>query len=149
LELGETGGSNGSRTRVADRWPTHANGGWGWRQDLEILLPREERIRRRQRGQQRLCSRAWDPRAEALLVGGWEMRADGVDSREESRGKGDARRAQMAGGDGGWCCGEQRVSWVGVGGRTVRHRVVNAYTTFLSSSRDRDFHHDLKMAKYL
>jgi hypothetical protein len=99
---------------------------------LEILLSREERIRRRQRGQQRLCSRAWDPSAEALLAGGWETRADDVDNREESGGEGDARRAQMAGGDGDWCCAERRVWWVVVGGRNVRHRVVNAYTTFLS-----------------
>jgi hypothetical protein len=51
-------------------------------------------------------------------------------------GEGEARRAQMAGGDGDWCCVERRVTRVGVGGRTVHHRVVNAYTTFLSSSID-------------
>jgi hypothetical protein len=73
---------------------------------------------------------------EALLTSGWDTRADGLDNREESGGEGDARRTQMVGGDGGWCCVERRVSRVGVGGRTVRHRVVNAYTTFLSSSRD-------------
>jgi hypothetical protein len=52
---------------------------------------------------------------------GWleDTRAEGVDSREESGGEGDARRAQMAGGDGGWCCAEWRVSRVQ--GRTVRH----------------------------
>jgi hypothetical protein len=73
---------------------------------LEILLPREERIRRRRRGQQRLCSRAWDPGAGALLAGGWETGTDGVGSREESGSEGDARRAQMAGRDGSWCCME-------------------------------------------
>jgi hypothetical protein len=52
------------------------------------------------------AQRTWDPGAEALLAGGWETSANGVDSREESGGEGDARSAQMAGGDGGWCCVE-------------------------------------------
>jgi hypothetical protein len=132
LGIGRDLRSNDGHTRVAGRRPTRADGRRGWWRDLEILLPREERIRRH--GQQRLCSRAWDPGAEALLAGGWKTRAEGVDSREESGGEGDARRAQMEGGDGGWCCAERRVSQVG--GRTVRHYVVNVYTTFLSSSRD-------------
>jgi hypothetical protein len=70
-----------------------------------------------------LCSRVAGRPAQTAWV---------AEKRAGARETPDARRwrAGMAAGV-AW-----RVSRVGVGGRTVRHRVVNVYTTFLSSSRD-------------
>jgi hypothetical protein len=100
LGIGRDLGSNDSHMRVAGRRPTRADGRRGWWRDLEILLPREERIRRH--GQQ-LCSRAWDPGAKALLAGGWktrEQRAWTAERRAGARETPDARRwrAGMAAG---------------------------------------------------